>query len=67
MGVLSHNDVSEHLIRASEPSHSLLTGLIRLPGLWGILLLASAVRFLGSTKAGIWGDEGSRLLLSSFP
>ena len=67
MGVLSHNDVSEHLIRASEPSHSLLTGLIRLPGLWGILLLASAVRFLGSTTSAIWCDEGSSLMLSQFP
>ena len=67
MGVLSHNDVNEHLMRASEPSHSLLTGLIRLPGLWGILLLASAVRFLGSTKSAIWCDEGSSLMLSQFP
>ena len=67
MGVLSHNDVNEHLMRAPEPSHSLLTGLIRLPGLWGILLLASAVRFLGSTTSAIWCDEGSSLMLSQFP
>lgn len=66
MGVLSRNHVSEPVPRISQQPHGVLATLIRLPWLWAILLLASAVRFYGSTASAIWCDEGSSLLLSQF-
>ena len=58
MGVLSSHHVSEPVPRISQQPHGVLATLIRLPWLWAILLLASAVRFMvpprlpsGATKA----------------
>lgn len=66
MGVLSNSDVDEQLFQRPEPSRNALTRLFLQPWLWCILLVATAVRFYGSTSSSIWCDEGSSLMLSNY-
>ena len=66
MGVISRNDVAVTPLRDLHLSPSVLGALVRQPLLWGILLLACAVRFYGSTTSAIWCDEGSSLMLSNY-
>lgn len=66
MGVLSNNDVCRSLICPPETPPNLLVRLLVQPSVWGILLLATALRFYGATTSAIWCDEGSSLMLSAY-
>ncbi len=66
MGVISNNNLDKQLFQRLQTSRNVLGLLVRQPWLWGIVLLASAVRFYGSTVSAIWCDEGSSLMLSNY-
>ena len=67
MGALGTNGVGEQRLLLTESSQSTFTRLVRQPWLWCILLLATGVRFYGSTASAIWCDEGSSLMLGHYP
>jgi len=69
MGVLSRNDVSAHGLRLPESSFNTTSRHTHPSVLWAIsiMLLATVLRFYGTTTSAIWCDEGSSLVLSGYP